>query len=293
MTTFFRTLLKATALAVVSFLLCGCNRALFAIANAPARLVSISRSTDIPYGEGSRRRLDVYAPQEAKGLPVVVFWYGGAWTEGRKEDYRFVGTALARHGVIAVLPDYRLYPEIRYPEFVRDGAAAVAWVERHARELGGDPARIVLMGHSAGAYMAAMLALAPDYLAAAGAKPADIVGFVGLSGPYVLEPDTADLRAIFSSPYRPMDWQPVHYANPQAPPALLVHGLDDRRVLPVQTRQLREALSAQQSRVEMELYERCGHADTVAAFSAFRRQRLPISDRVFRFIDSVTGTGPG
>lgn len=281
-------LVKATSLALVSLLVSGCSQALFAIANAPARFASVDRSVNVAYGDGPRRRLDVYAPRRAKGLPVVVFWYGGAWTEGKKEDYRFVGATLAQHGFVAVLPDYRLYPEVKYPEFIKDGAQAVAWVEQHADAIGGDRSRIVLMGHSAGAYMAAMLALDPKYIAAAGANAADIIGFVGLSGPYVLQPDTADLRAIFSSPYLPVDWQPVHYAHPHSPPGLLVHGLEDRRVLPAQARQLRDALAARQSRVEMELYEHCGHADTVAAFSAFKRQRLPIEDRVFRFLANIT-----
>jgi len=239
-------------------------------------------------GEGPRQRLDVYAPPNAKGLPVVIFWYGGAWTHGDKSNYRFVGSALAESGFVAVLPDYRLYPAATFPRFIEDGARAVEWVERHAEELGGDHTRIVLMGHSAGAHLAALLALAPTYLTAVQATGEDIVGFIGLSGPYVLDPDTEVLRQIFSSPYQPSDWQPVRYATAWAPPALLLHGLEDHRVSVIQTRQLRDALASKGASVEMELYEGADHADTIAGFSVFERKRVPTLDRVVLFIRRVT-----
>jgi acetyl esterase/lipase len=280
---------RAACLAAVASLLSGCTDALFALANAPTHFSSVRPRTDIAYGEKPRQRLDVYAPAQAKGLPVVVFWYGGAWTAGDKSSYRFVGTRLAENGFIAVLPDYRLYPAASFPAFVEDGARAIAWVERHIETFGGDPTRIVLMGHSAGAHQAAMLAVAPQYLRAAGATPADIIGLVGLSGPYVLDPDTDVLRTIFSSPYQKSDWQPVRYASAQAPPTLLLHGLDDRRVSPRQTRQFRDALSAKGVSVEMELYEDDGHADTVACFSKLTHH-MPEFERVMAFIKNIAGT---
>ena len=135
----------AVAFAVVASLLTGCSDALFSIANVPTHFSSVRTQTDIAYGEQARQRLDIYAPPQAERLPVVIFWYGGAWTEGTKDNYRFVGTALAESGFVAVLPDYRLYPTASFPAFVEDGARAVAWVERHAETFGGDHTRIVLM----------------------------------------------------------------------------------------------------------------------------------------------------
>jgi acetyl esterase/lipase len=275
------------ACALVASLLTGCSDALFTLANAPTHFSSVRAQTDIAYGDQPRQRLDIYAPPQAKGLPVVIFWYGGAWTDGTKDNYRFVGTALAESGLVAILPDYRLYPAATFPVFLEDGARAVAWVERHAENFGGDHTRIVLMGHSAGAHEAAMLTLAPTYLAAAGANAADIVGLIGLSGPYVLEPDTDVLRTIFSSPYGRSDWQPVRYANPQAPPTLLLHGLEDQRVLPLQTRRFRDALAAHGVSVEMDLYDGASHADTIAAFSVFEQKRAPELARVIGFIRNV------
>lgn len=281
-------ILRTIVLSACALLMGGCNKLLFTVANAPAHFSAVHSQTDIAYGDKPRQLLDTYAPSGAKGLPVVVFWYGGAWSSGSKTDYRFVGTALAENGFVAVLPDYRLYPSAVFPGFVDDGARAVAWVQHHAQEFGGDPKRIVLMGHSAGAHMASMLALAPKYLTAAGAAQADIVGLVGLSGPYVLEPDTDVLRTIFASPYQRSDWQPIQSVNAKAPPALLLHGMDDERVKFLETRQFRDALSAKSVSVEMELYEGGSHGDTVAGFSVFERKRMPTLERVVDFVRRTT-----
>ena len=135
-----------------------CGGIAFTAANAPALFGEFDRRADVPYGTGPRQRLDVYSPRHATGKPIIVFWYGGGWENGAKSQYRFVGAALAKAGYVAVLPDYRLFPEVKFPAFVRDGAEAVAWVVSHAAEIGGDPKRIYLAGHSAGAHLAAMLA---------------------------------------------------------------------------------------------------------------------------------------
>jgi acetyl esterase/lipase len=268
-------------------LVAGCTSVLFLAANAPAHFASVGRRTDVPYGQDPRQRLDVYTPRAGHALPIVVFWYGGAWSSGHKSQYRFVGAALAERGCIAVLPDYRLYPQVRFPAFIEDGARAVAWVERHAQELGGDPQRIVLMGHSAGAHLAATLALEPRYLEAAGVDRRAIAALIGLSGPYALEPDTDELRTIFSAPYTAEDWQPVRHASSQAPPALLIHGMDDRRVYARQATELRDALVSHGVRVELELYPGRGHADTVASFARLARGRTPALEQTLRFIASL------
>ena len=140
-------------------------------------------SRDQAFGEGPRRRLDVYVPTGAvEKAPVLVFFYGGSWQSGSKDDYAFVGQALAAQGFVTVLPDYRLYPETAFPGFLDDGAAAIAWVRDNIAAYGGDPRRIVLAGHSAGAYNAAMLGLDPRYLDAAGVDPKTIRAVAGLSG---------------------------------------------------------------------------------------------------------------
>lgn len=262
----------------------GCSSTLFLAANVPSHFSSVRSRTDIAYAGAPRQRLDVYAPPGAHELPVVVFWYGGAWSSGRKSQYRFVGVALAERGCIAVLPDYRLYPAVKYPSFIEDGARAVAWVQQHAREFGGDPSRIVLMGHSAGAHLAATLAIEPRYLEAAGADRRAIIGWVGLSGPYALDPDTDELRTIFSAPYTLADWQPVRHVTADAPPALLLHGEDDRRVHARQALELRDALASHGVPVDLELYPARGHGDTIASFARLARDRTPALEQTVAFI---------
>jgi acetyl esterase/lipase len=274
-------------LAGLALLTAGCSGTLFLAANAPSYLTRVRSHTDIPYASAPRQKLDVYAPPAAHELPVVVFWYGGAWSSGRKSLYRFVGVALAERGCIAVLPDYRLYPTVKYPSFIEDGARAVAWVQRHVRDFGGDPSRIVLMGHSAGAHLAATLAIEPRFLEAAGADRRAIIGWVGLSGPYALDPDTDQLRTIFAAPYALPDWQPVRHVTAEAPPALLLHGKDDERVHARQAIELRDALIRQGVRVDLELYPGRGHSDTVASFARLARGRTPALEQTIRFIDSL------
>jgi len=279
---------RTSLLIALSFTSSACSSALFAVANGPAYWSPVHHQLDIPYGRDPRQRLDVYSPPKGTHLPVIVFWYGGAWTDGIKSNYRFVGTALAEQGFVAVVPDYRLYPTAIFPTFIEDGAQAVSWVERNAESFGGDPERIVLMGHSAGAHLAAMLALEPRYLTAAGVKRAHVVALVGLSGPYQLEPDTDELHAVFAPPFSEADWQPLQHVNSAGPPTLLLHGLADHRVLPIQTYAFRDALTAQGVPVETELYAGRDHADTVAGFSIFRRRSISTLQDVTRFIHKVT-----
>lgn len=144
---------------------------------------TFDKTAGIAYGDDPRQKLDVYVPRHAlPDAPVVVFFYGGSWNSGAREDYNFVGEALASRGIVAVVADYRLYPQVRYPLFLQDGARAVAWTKAHIREFSGNPQRLYLMGHSSGGYNAAMLALDGDLLAAAGMSPKDLRGWIGLAG---------------------------------------------------------------------------------------------------------------
>lgn len=283
--------MRMTSIAMVVGFLCmltGCSGFSYFVANAPARFGAFHCKTDLPYGIEARQRLDVYVPKSSGNHPIVVFFYGGSWTMGEKARYAFMGAALATHGYVTVIPDYRLYPQVRFPVFVDDSARAVAWIYQHAHEFGGDPARIVLMGHSAGAHMAAMLALDAPYLNRAGVPTASIVGLVGLSGPYALDPNTESLRTIFAGPYTADDWQPVHFASNRAPPTLLLHGLDDALVYPSHTQKLRDALLSQGASVETHLYPGRGHADTAASFTLIARFRTPALAQTVQFLRRVT-----
>jgi acetyl esterase/lipase len=259
----------------------------FFVANAPNAFGSFDRRSGLAYGEDPRLKLDVYVPRQAGSRPVVVFFYGGTWSSGMRANYAFVGAALAERGYVTVIPDYRLYPAVRFPAFIQDGARAVDWAQQHARDFGGDPDRIVLMGHSAGAHIAALLAFNPSYLAKAGVRPDSIAGFIGMSGPYALTPDTDTLHAIFGPPYQPSDWQPVQFVGRTSPATLLLHGADDQVVASAHTERLRDTLRSSGVDVETHLYPGRGHADPIASFTLVMRYRTPALEESLAFLDRI------
>ncbi|MEO7391717.1 MAG: alpha/beta hydrolase, partial [Ramlibacter sp.] len=200
-------------LALLSAPLAGCSAA--GLLDAVVPRGSYRGREGVPYGGDSRQRLDVFLPlQPANAAPLVVFFYGGSWTRGDRADYRFVGEALASAGVVTVVADYRLSPQVRYPEFLADCALAMKWAFDHARELGADEGRVHVMGHSAGAYNAAMLALDARWLAAAGLTPQRLAGWIGLAGPYDFLPIVnPDARVAFDWPATAPDTQPIAHAT--------------------------------------------------------------------------------
>jgi acetyl esterase/lipase len=269
-------------------LLCGCSTSKFFLANAPTEFDRVVVHKNLPYGQDPRQGLDVYSPRGAVNRPVVIFWYGGSWVKGNKSQYRFVGTTLAERGIVTVLPDYRLYPQVTFPAFDEDGARAVAWVEHHVQEFGGDPRHIVLMGHSAGGHTAAFLAFNHEFLRKYGADPDDISGLVGLSGTYVMVPETPTEHATFPPPYTNADWQPIRFVDAHSPPTLLLHGTDDTEVLPREAIELRDKMLSEQLSVELHLYPHRGHGDTVASFAPLARWRTPALKDTLEFIARVT-----
>jgi acetyl esterase/lipase len=263
-----------TGLAAV--LATGCGRLEFMAANVPAVFGDYRRHSNIAYGAHPQHCLDVYVPDAASAAPrpLVVFWHGGRWRFGDKADYRFVGAALAELGYVAVLPNYRHYPQVKMPGFMDDAARAGQWAAAHAGEFGADARRLYLMGHSAGAHMAALVTLDSRYFTAAGQPGPPIAGVIGLSGPYdflpLLEPDVQDM---FGPPERYPDSQPINFVRSDAPPMLLVHGLMDKTVRPKNSSNLAAALSACGVPVTLKLYPALVHGDTVAALSRPARGR--------------------
>lgn len=240
------------------------------------------------FGTLPRQQLDVYAPRNLSGpAPVVVFFYGGAWQHGRRGDYKFVGEALTSKGFIVVIPDYRLYPEVKFPAFLEDGGAAVAWTQREIGRYGGDPHRIFLMGHSAGAYNAAMVALDAHYVEAAGGRHADVIGFIGLAGPYDIRPDTSIiLDNIFGATPDLRLAQPANFVETDSPRALLLYAEHDTTVLPVHSRRLAQRFRAVSGRVTEVGYPDLGHASIVGVLAKPYQGRAPVLEEVTRFITS-------
>lgn len=247
----------------------------------------------LAYGPEPRQRLDLYAPpQGAKGAPVAVFFYGGTWESGRRQDYGWVGRALAAEGFLTLAPDYRLYPEVTFPTFLEDGAAAVAWAVANAAAHGGDPSHIVLIGHSAGAYNAVMLGLDRRYLEAAGVEPTRIRAVAGLAGPYDFLPlEGETVRGVFGVAEDLAATQPVNLADGQAPPTFLATGDSDSVVLPRNSQALAEALRGQGVSVETKIYPGLGHAGVLLALSRPLRGRAPVLEDMSAFLRAHTQVG--
>ncbi len=243
--------------------------------------IAATRSTrDIAYGPLPRQKLDVYRPTIAAGpADVVIFFYGGDWQTGQKGDYRFVAQSLASRGFVAVIPNYRLYPEVRFPSFVEDGAAAIRWVHDNIQRFGGNGQQIFLMGHSAGAHIAAMLTLDAEYLRAVGLDRSAIRATAGLSGPYDFVPPPDD-RGVFSMPVDDAipdpRIEPIHFVDGREPPMLLVTGSKDETVDPANTSRLAERIQAAGGEVRIIFYPNRAHVGVVLAFAWPFRWLAPV-----------------
>ena len=254
--------------------------------NATVSKEGYSISDGLAYGDGPRHRLDVYVPDDLAGpAPVVVFFYGGSWKNGDRSDYLFAAQALVSRGFVAVVPDYRLYPDAAFPEFLDDGALAVRWVRDSIAAHGGDPNRIFLMGHSAGAYNAAMLALDPGYLAGAGLDRGIVRGMIGLAGPYDFLPlDTRTTRQVFGAVPDLPATQPVSFADAGAPPLLLLAGADDTTVRPRNSESLARAVTEEGGTAHLRVYPDLGHIGIVLALAEGQRDRAPVLDDLEAFV---------
>lgn len=244
---------------------------------------------DLAYGDLPRQKLDVYLPAtEAGSAPVVVFFYGGEWISGDRADYAFVGRALAARNIVTVVADYRLYPEVRYPHFIRDSSMAVAWALRQIGKYGGDPERLFVMGHSAGAYNAAMVAIDERWLREQDLTSRAIRGWIGLAGPYYFLPvDNPDVKPIFFHPDSPPDSQPVFHVRYGLPPALLIAANEDEVVNPVRnTGSLAERLRDARVPVKEVYLDRVGHATLVATLSQPLHTLAPTLDLIEEFVHS-------
>lgn len=243
----------------------------------------------VAYGGDPRQKLDVYVPAgNAPRRGVLVFIYGGSWNSGSKSDYGFVGRAFASQSYVTVIPDYRLVPKHVYPDFVEDGAKATAWAFRNAASFGGDPKNLFLAGHSAGAYNAAMVALAPEFLKAEGLSPAIVRGFAGLSGPYDFLPFDVDAsKAAFAGVQDAEATQPVNRVRRGrvTPPMLLLTGDADTTVQPRNSRSLGAKLDAAGQTVQVKVYPGVDHAGILLAISRPLRDRAPVIEDVVGFFD--------
>jgi acetyl esterase/lipase len=268
--------------------LSGCHDVLFAGLNTTDEHKNIGAESHVVFDAQHHLALDVYRPVDADHAPIVVFFYGGDWMRGKRQWYRFAGAALAAHGVIVVIPDYRKYPKVKMEGFMQDAAHAVAWTRDHAEQIGGDPQSIFLMGHSAGGQIAALLATDPTWLEAEGMRPRDLAGFIGLAGVYDFVPIATkekDMIGMFGKTLAEQRRaQPVSFVHGAEPPMLLLHGTADHEVDPSNSKSLARAMEANHEDVTLKLYRGVGHSALLFSMSRPMRDHAPTLDDVLAFI---------
>jgi acetyl esterase/lipase len=226
-------------------------------------------------------KLDIWSDGEAKNKPVLVFFYGGGWVKGTRDEYGWAARAFVSKGFVVVVPDYRKVPEVVYPAFLEDAADAVRWTHDNIAKYGGDPQRIAIAGHSAGGYAVAMLALDRRWL---GKDSGIVKAAVGLSGPYDFYPFTGRAVAAMGTWPKPAETQPLTYARADAPPMLLVTGDADTTVRPKNARNLFRKLHNLGAPVTLKEYAGLGHEDVAMALSLPFRSKAPVLDDSAAFL---------
>jgi acetyl esterase/lipase len=280
----FPKFLAALAAVTLAAFLAGCSPGLLNIF-VPSGGYTIRH--DIPFGSDPAQKLDIYIPDGlTKPAPVLIFFFGGSWQDGDKDGYRWVGQTFASHGIVTVIANYRLYPPALYPSFVEDGALALRYVHNEIAKDGGDPGRVFVSGHSAGAYNAIMLAANPKFVRDAGGDLSWIRGAIGIAGPYDFLPITdPKLITIFGGANNPAT-QPITYVDGKRPPMLLVDGTDDKTVDPGNATRMAAKLKANGSEVQTILYPGIGHIGIILSLAPGFRGKTTLESDMVQFIDN-------
>lgn len=278
--------MRSVGVFLATVLLAACSGPQLLNVVTPSLSGTWQKETDIAYGALPRQKLDIYTPTTPGPHPVLVFIHGGSWSYGSKDDYPWLGRRFASEGYVTAVINYRLAPEFGYEDFMTDVAKAVAFVFENAASWDGDPERIFLAGHSAGAYNAVQVALAPEFLEAEGSSPAIIDGVVGLAGPYSFLPlDSEATRDAFARAKDLEATQPVNRVSPGAPPMLFLHGVDDDIVSPRNATEMARLLQEEGVFAESKLYEGMDHIEIVVAIGLV--SRAPVVADMTDFLDNI------
>jgi acetyl esterase/lipase len=272
---------------VLTFVLTqACSPLKFAAINAPVLSYEGEIKQDIAYGQLKEQKLDIYIPQAQDApLPVVIFFHGGRWTFGDKSQYKFVGMTLSNLGYVVVIPNTRLYPQVKFPVFIEDAAESVAWVHRNIDQYGGNQ-ELFIAGHSSGAHMGALLIADQSYLKPFNLNPSIVSAFAGMAGPYDFEPQSEELKTIFGPPSNYPKMAVTHFIDGDEPPMLLIYTSDDDTVHIRNLRLLAEGIKRANGEVTTIIYDSGGHSASVSAFSWANPSDLPVPQDIHQFFQA-------
>ncbi len=260
---------KFITLLILPILLSACaDVGIFAI-NLPTYFKGLHIWDDVAYGSHIHQKLDIYDFAKDKNntlKPVVIFIYGGRWTDGKKQQYRFIASKFVEAGYIVAIPDYAKYPQVKFPVFVEDIAEATAWIEKNIAQYGGNKNKIYVVGHSAGAHMGALMVSDERYLKKFGSSPQAISAFVGLAGPYAFTPDEPDLQDMFGPPSQYPNMQAPTFIDGQEPPMQLLTAGKDTIVGKFNAEKLEKAIHLKGGSVESKSYEDLDHISIISSF---------------------------
>lgn len=270
----------------VFVLLCGCTTIGTKMANIPTHFDNVTVTRDIVFDSVHAQKMDIYIPAGNRTKHgVVVFFYGGRWTSGSKEEYAFAGSAFAKAGYVVAIPDYRKYPDVRFPAFAQDAAKAVSWVADNIGSYGGDAARIFVAGHSSGAHIGALISADARYLKAEGKPQSTIKAFAGLAGPYAFVPEDADLKDMFGPPEHYTRMQAPTFIDGNEPPMLLLWGADDTAVGKFNLEKLQAAIQKKDGCVVTRIYKDIDHVWIVGALSWLGHSKAPVLKDMTSFFE--------
>jgi acetyl esterase/lipase len=284
----FRSFLKVLA----CFPLLSCAKPGVTFVNMLAAYRGQNVEANIKFGEHERHILDVYTPSPGQSnqplLPVIVFFYGSGWTEGTKNDFAFVAEAFTSKGYVVVVPDYGMHPDVVFPEFVVDGAKAVAWVYQNIASYGGDKSKMLLLGHSAGGHLAALLNADASYLSNESVPRASILAVAGLAGPYDFIPEEPVFKEVFvHAGTDARKAMATSYVDGKQAPMLALYGLKDPRVGLSNITRLQAGIDARGGDLRVKLYEQLGHVDIVSSLSIPLRRKASVRADVLEFFDEI------
>lgn len=278
--------MRIIGILLLTLLLSACTKLSFLAVNAGAG-GAYTVEKDLPYGPEARQKLDIYTPKTGEAPhKVVVFFYGGRWEGGAKADYKFVAADFAERGYVVVIPDYRLYPQVKFPTFVEDGAAAVAWTIDRVALYGGDPKAINIAGHSAGAHIGSLIVSDERYLKALNKDAHNIKSFVGLAGPYSFTPDEADLMDMFGPPANYPNMQASTFIDGREPPMLLLYGADDTIVKSINHERMVKAGEAKGGNITAKIYPGLTHISILGALSWYNPRKASVLQDMDAFFSS-------